>query len=249
MPAYVTYIAQIINFIVFVVILYFLLYKPVGRIMRERRDQMESQLREAEQKLAQARDLQAEAERQKEELEDRRDAILRETRDQAEQQRQELLQEAEDLARERLKRFRRVMEQERDELLGQIEDDLKQTILDVLKAVLGDASEAFARRGVERAVRLLDEMPEEEVAGARKAVSGLGGRVTVRSSGPLGEDEKQRLRSAVARRLGLEQVELEVEQDEELLAGLELVLGHVSLQAHWRGVVEEALQRTQTDAR
>ena len=40
-----------------------------------------------------------------------------------------------------------------------------------------------------------------------------------------------------------------MEQDEELLAGLELVLGHVSLQAHWRGVVEQALEGTQTVAK
>ena len=37
-----TYLAQVVNFIVFVLVLHWLLYKPVLRIMAERREAMEA---------------------------------------------------------------------------------------------------------------------------------------------------------------------------------------------------------------
>jgi mannose-1-phosphate guanylyltransferase len=47
-----TYIFQIINFLVFVAILYYLLYRPVQRMMQKRKDEMEAKLREAEKQRA-----------------------------------------------------------------------------------------------------------------------------------------------------------------------------------------------------
>ena len=41
-------IAQIVNFLVFVVILYYLLVKPVRKVMKERRDEMEAERRRLE---------------------------------------------------------------------------------------------------------------------------------------------------------------------------------------------------------
>ena len=51
MNAFWTYVGQILNFLIFIAILHYLLYKPVSRIMKKRRDEMASDLKEAEEKV------------------------------------------------------------------------------------------------------------------------------------------------------------------------------------------------------
>jgi F-type H+-transporting ATPase subunit b len=191
-----TYLGQIINFLAFVVILRFLLYKPVRRLMQQRREEMESQLHAAEKKLKDAETLRAETEQRARELDEKRDSILKQAREQAEAQRKELLEQAETLARERLERFRRIMEQERSDVLGKITGELRDTILEVAAAALGDASHVLTGRALEQVETLLLEMPDRELDTARKALNDLENRVQVRSAKPLTDDEARRLKSA-----------------------------------------------------
>ena len=238
-----TYIAQIVNFFIFVVILYFLLYKPVRSIMQQRKDEMEAELREAEKKLKEAEQLRAEAEKAAKELEDKRDAVLKEARDQAEAIRVELLKQTEQQGRERLERFRRIMEQERRELLDQISKQLRETIVQIAGAILGDASSGLAERAIARIGELLAAASEDERAAARRAVESAENRVEVHSAVDLDEAQTERLKNTIAEHIGIDNVTLNVTEDPSLLAGLEVTLGHVNLQAHWGGVIDEALRK------
>jgi len=243
-----TLIAQIINFLVFVAILYYLLYKPVRRIMQARKDEMEAELRAAEGQLAEAEKIRAETARQAKELEEKREDILKKAREAAEEQRRELLKKAEDEARERLERFRRVMEQERSELLDKITDDLRETIVELAGSILGDASEKLTDRGIERVAALLADMPPEELQKARDALAKQDNTARVRSASALGEPQINRLKSVLAEKLGADEIKLKLQEDRSLLAGLEVTLGHINLAAHWRGAIDEALRQKKQSA-
>lgn len=238
-----TFIGQIVNFIIFVVILYYLLYRPVGRILKERKDAMEAELREAEKLRAEAEAARNEAEKHEQELEAKRDAILKEAREQAETQRKELLQETEDEARARLDRFRRILKQERDDMLGKITDELRGTILHIAGAIVGDDSDRLADRSIERIESLLGDLSDEDLASARNALDGQEPSVQVRSAGPLSEQQQARLQEALAGKLAVENIALEVTEDSSLVAGLEVAVGHLNLSAHWQGLIDEALSK------
>jgi len=244
-----TYIAQIVSFLIFVVILYFLLYKPVRRVMQKRKEEMEAELREAEKKLKEAEGIRAEAEKQAKELEEKRDSILKKAREQADVHRKELLEQAEKQARERLERFRRIMEQERSELLDKITGELRDTIVQVAASALQDASDALGDRALDRIETLLGEMPKQEIEGARKALNDLDNRVPVRSATALTDDQLNRLRNVLSDKLDIKNLELEVSEDPSLVAGLEVAIGHVQLEAHWRGMIDEALQEQQDEVK
>lgn len=244
-----TCLAQIANFLIFVALLYHLLYKPVGRIMKQRRDDMEAERRAAEQKLREAEQIRAETEKQAKELEETREGILKEARDQAEAQRKELLQQAEDQARERLERFRRIMEQERVELLDEIGDDLRDTIVHVAGTVLSDAQCDLADRALQRVETLLDSLSTDELDGARNALATLGNRVSVRSAEAMTDGQRERLTKMLADGLGVDEIALDVEKDPTLLAGMTVTLGHIQLEAHWRAIIEGALRREQGQTR
>lgn len=244
----VTTIAQIVNFLIFVAVLYYLLYRPVKRIMQARKDEMERDLREAEKKLAEAEALRLETEKRAEELEASREKILKDARDQAEAHRKETLKQAEQQARERLERFRRVMEQERSDLLEKVADELRETIISVSGAVLSDASERLAERGIERLEELLSGMPADDLDNARKALAESGNRVAVRAAGSLDEAQQKRLKELLGGKLGIEGLELEVEEAPELLAGIEVTMGHIVLSADWRRVVDDELKTSTSGA-
>ena len=242
-----TWIAQIGNFIVFVVVLYFLLYRPVGRILKERKDAMEADLRKAEKLRAEAEQALAQAQKREQELEAKREGILKEAREQADKHRKEVLKETEDQARARVERFRRVLKQERDDLLEKITGELRTTILHVAGAVVGDDAGRLADRGIERVEALLQDMSSEDLERARNTLDRQGRPARVRSAAPLNEDQQNRLKKILGGKLGIEGIELEVEEDPSLVAGLEVALGHINLSAHWQSVIDDALS-AQKDA-
>jgi len=237
-----TYVGQIINFLIFVGVLYYLLYRPVRRIMQERKDAMEADLREAEEQRAEAERIREEAETKAKELEDKRDGILKEAREHAEEQRKEILDQAEDLARQRFERFRRIMEQERDETLEKIKGDLRDTIRSVAASALHDASQELADRAIRRVAELLDGLSDEDKEKVRTSVAEAENRVSVCSAGPLSPEQTERLAQIVQEKVGAEGLMVDVEEDASLIAGLEVTLGHIQLEAHWRDAIEEALK-------
>ena len=238
-----TYVGQIINFIIFVVILYYLLYRPVGRILKERKDTMEAELRQAEKLRAEAEEARAEAQKHEQELDAKRDGILKEATEQAEAHRKAVLKETENQARARLDRFRRVLKQERDDLLKGIKDELRGTILHVAGAVVGDDAGRLADRAIDRIEALLGEMSPEDIERTRKEMAAQGEAAQVRSAGPLSEEQLGRLEKVLTDKLGGEKVEIEVGEDPSLVAGLEVTVGHVRLAAHWQGVIDEAMKQ------
>ena len=237
-----TYVGQIVNFIVFLVILYLLLYKPMRRIMKQRKDEMEAELRKAETLRAEAEKVREEAEANARKLEEKRDAILKEARDQAETHRKESLKATEEQARGRLERFRRIMEQERNDLLGNITDSLRDTVAHAAGAVLNDSAVDLSTRGIERIEGLLKDLSDQDVQSARKTLENSENRVQVRSASALEDEHCDRLKKAVTNRLGCGEIQLDIEEDPSLLAGIDVTLGHLNLTAHWRAVIDDALQ-------
>jgi F-type H+-transporting ATPase subunit b len=238
----VTTVAQIVNFLIFAYILHRLLLKPVRNMMKERRDEMEAGRREAEQKLAEAEEMRTRAEAQAAELEASREKVMTDARDAAEAERKKLLDQARDEARSRLERYRRVMEQERTDALEGVQDELKETITDVARAVLRDADASLTDRAIERLGELLDELSDADQKSGRDAVA-ADEPVPVRFAGTLSDDQLDAIRALIAKKIDVAQkdIELELTEAPELLAGIEVALGHVQLEAHWRSVIDEAL--------
>lgn len=240
-----TYIAQIINFIIFVVVMYYLLYRPVRKILKERRDEMEGDLRKAERLREEADKVRIDAQQRLEELEKKQDDVIKEARRQAEAQRREILDKAEQQGKDRLARFRNIMEQERTELLENVSAELRETIIQVAGAALDDASEDLTERGIQRLSDILDKMSDEDKKSALEALKEAGGKLEVLSASSLDKKHQDKLAKLLADKLGTKKLDLEVKEDASLLAGFEITLGTVRLEAHWRGVVEDALKAKQ----
>ncbi|GEM_PF-1087345 len=237
-----SYLGQLINFIVFVVILYYLLYRPVGRIMRERREAQERDRRAAERERAEAEQAREEARQRADKLEKDRDEILRKAREQADQEREERLKQVEQEARERLERFRRVLEQERDEALENLREEVAQTVVRLSRSVLADAADTVNDRALDRADELLDGLSDQERKSARQALSDEDKTVRVRAAAELSDAQQDRVRERVAKALDLEGLRVQADVDPDLVAGVAIGMGPVQVEAHWRARIDKALR-------
>lgn len=245
-----SYFGYLLTFLVFVGVLYYLLYKPVGRILRERKEKQDEALRKAEQLRAEAEEIRGAAAKAQETLDAKREGILDETREQAEAERKELLKTAEDQARARIERFRRLMTQEREELLGELRGELRETILSVAHAMIGGDHAVFVERALRKVEDLLKDVSDGDVKAVRRALSEEGQPVSVTTASPLEDKDEDRLRDMFAERFDMDddEIRLKVSEDASLAAGFEIVVGPLSLSANWRDAIDEALKAKETES-
>ena len=238
-----TYIGVLVSFAIFVVILHRILYKPVGKLLKERKETMEAELAEAKKLREDAEQTLAEARKREHELEAKREGILKDTHEQAESERKEMLKAAEEQARVKIERFRRVMNQERDQLVESVTVDLRDAIYHVASAMLENDDEALSDRSIERVEGLMAELSNDDLKATRSALTRDGESAQVLSAVALNDEQQNRLKKIIADKLDLKEFSIEVKEDASLLAGLEVTLGHVNIAAHWKGFITDALKK------
>lgn len=130
--------AQIVNFLVLVVLLNRFLYRPVVRIMAAREERVRRRLEEAEALEMQAKAEIAAYQAQQEELRRERARLLEEAREEARQERARLLEEAARDAQNARERFGEALALERAELEASIKEGLVRQVCEAAGYVLGE---------------------------------------------------------------------------------------------------------------
>jgi F-type H+-transporting ATPase subunit b len=234
--------AQVVNFLILVLLLKRFLYGPILRAMESREERLAGRFAEAEEALQQARQAEAELRRQQQELEEARGQRLRAVEEEAEQRRKELMtatrEETAALRAAWLEALRR-----EQELFGrELKKRVGSEILHIARKSLADLSDVeLEERLVERFTAGLAELESE--ARQKLAAAGRDDGLTVRSSFELPD----RLRSLLTEGLQhvLQQpVETHFELDPELPLGIELAVGGLKLSwgvDHYFETLQEAV--------
>jgi F-type H+-transporting ATPase subunit b len=219
-----TTIAQMVNFIILLVVLKYLLYDRVLKAIDRRRDEIARQREQAE-------DAQQEAQREveqyrerREELESGRAAFLREAHEEAERHRDELLTEARTEVDRREEEWRLALESEKERLVDQIATEAGLSALAVAERVLGDlADESRGASLVSTFAERVQGLNKEERARLAAAIRQEGDGVVVRISPPLAAAERARVSELVEEGLGASVSRFEVDPD--LVWGIRLAAG------------------------
>ncbi len=237
-----TFVLEIINFLVLVWILKHFLYKPVLDVIARRRAGIEKTLVDAEA-------LQADAESLREQYEGR----LADWGRERQQAREALVQEIETERASKIAELQTVLDQEREkahvtEARHQVDAmrKIEETALmqgarfatRLLEQASGPDTEA---RLVELVITELTRLPAEHIAALRSSYGKMPEAIVVVSAFPLPDDQRQRLKQALAPVIS-PNIPLQFEQDSELLAGLRIMLGArvlgVNVQDELKGFTE-----------
>ncbi|HSN53259.1 MAG TPA: F0F1 ATP synthase subunit delta [Candidatus Sulfomarinibacteraceae bacterium] len=218
-----TLVAQVVNFVILLVLLHRFLYRPIMGVMAEREREIAERLDQADAARDEAVRVRAELEEAKKGLEREREARLDEAREEAAEERDRLLARARDEVEEKRRRWRRALERERSELADEIERRLTGVVRDAVERALGSlASASFDARVHEvflARLRALDDQRRAELGDAA-----AGGEALVRTAFELSRERRDELESALAEVLG-DDAEIRFEVADELAAGIEVAVG------------------------
>jgi len=231
---------QALNFFALVVILYLVLYKPVRRTMQQREDQIKERYEAAERKAQEADKARQAAEAKQHEIDGQRDQLLDEAKQAAEERHAVMLDEARAEADRLVERARDAIRREWMHAADGLGEALSRTVVALCAKVLESGGDSLTDRAVAEVIERIGRLEGADLDEAKRGAKE--GRMSVRTAAALPDEARQQLVKALGEKLGDTAVEVDVEEDVSLVAGIELALGTLRVRSHWRQRLDEALE-------
>jgi F-type H+-transporting ATPase subunit b len=219
-------LSQIVNFLILFLALRFLLWKPMLKMLNERKQRIAQGLEDAEQARKDRERAQAEYEERIKQAEQEREEILARAAEEGEGARAETLAQARAQAEQIVAEGKETVEQERQQMLAELRSQVAALSIAAANKLIGEGldeqrqrrliDEFFSGIKAGRVVVLEEQEIEQAKAGALTAL--------VTSALPLTEDEQKVVTSGLAEELG-QVPAIEFKVDPAILGGLVLKVG------------------------
>lgn len=144
-----------IAFLILLFLMYRTVWPSVNQAFKQRRDNIEGKLEQAEREREEAEQLLEQYRRRLRDAEDETQRILEEARSNAERVRRDLLAKAQDDAGRELNRARQVIRAERDQAVRQLRNEVGTLAVELATRVVGDSLDR------DRQLRLVDQYIDE----------------------------------------------------------------------------------------
>jgi len=217
-----TFGVQVANFLLLVVVLWFVLYKRVIKAMDQRERKIASHFEAAEEKEKAAQAAAEQAERQKQEIEAERESLLKQAVADADARRKELTDKARQDVEGHADRWRQDLEREKEAFLADMRTRAGDQVCAAARRALEDlADESLEARMVDVLIRRLQDLSEEEAREFAEAVQESGDPVVVATAMELDETHRKKATDAV-RDLVAADTAVEFQTAPELMCGVEL---------------------------
>jgi len=215
-----TIVAEIINFLILVVLLRLFLYKPIIRAMDTRQAEIESEFDEAERKRRDAEEQELKYRKKEEELESRRHQLMRQAEDQARKHREQLTEQAREDVDRLESRWKQELRREQQAFLQRLSRRAGEQVCSIARRALADLAEAdLEARMVETFIRRFASLDAEEREKFVAAIKQAGGALTVTSAFELSDELRGRLTDAFRQHV-LPDVEVQFDHSEDLICGV-----------------------------
>lgn len=220
-------LSQIVNFLILFVLLYFLLWKRILKMLEERKQRIAQGLADAEQARKDRERAEAEYQQRIEQAEQEREKILAKATGEGEQAREQILAGARTEADRIVAEARAELERDRQEMLVELRGQVASLAIAVSNKIIGETLDEQRQRG------LIDEffsgiragrvvvLDEEELEWAKR-MGAMTAHVT--TALPLSAGEQETVAAGLAEHLG-EKPELEFRVDPGILGGLVIQIG------------------------
>jgi F-type H+-transporting ATPase subunit b len=231
---------QAVNFLVLVWLLTRFLYRPVRRIIEQRKALVDEARNEAEKAKADAEAAHQRYEEERAKLPVERQEMLKKVHDELEEDRKNILGSAKGEAEKLLAAAKASIEDQRREALKGVKTDVA-TLAGVLAgrilggSAVGSLNDVF----LDRVEAEVDKLPEEERERLIKDLGEEGATLTVVTAGDLGSDDRCRWSDRLAKILG-PGVKPDFKTDAGIIGGAELHFPHAVLRFTWADQLKAA---------
>ncbi len=193
-----TVVAQVVNFLILVLLLRRFLYRPILRMMDEREAKIAARLEDAQRIQAEA---QAEAEayrRRNQELAERREALMFEAKEEAETWRKKLIARAHQEIDEARGRWYASVRQEQAAFIQDVRQRIGQQVVAIARQALTDLADAdLEARMIAAFLGQIHGMGQEERGRFAQAVERAGSKVSLHTTFPVPPEMQDRLAAEV----------------------------------------------------
>jgi F-type H+-transporting ATPase subunit b len=148
-------VSQLVNFTLLAVLLYFVAYKPILRMLDERSARIKKGLEDAELAAKRAAEMEQEFEQQMVEARKEGQEIIAQATQMSEKTRQEILEKAREEARAQIEKAREEIGRERDLAMAELRQQVADLSLTISERVIGEALDEQSQR------RLIAEFLEQ----------------------------------------------------------------------------------------
>jgi F-type H+-transporting ATPase subunit b len=218
-----TFIAQIINFIILVFLLWRFLYKPITKTMGERRKRIERQWKEAQQKQEEA-EAEAKSYRQKQQdLEQRREELLNEAKEKAKSEQETLIKQARQEVDRKQAEWHESIERQQESFLENLRQRVQEQTHKISRRALQDLANAeLEERAISVFIERLKHLEDEERETFRKSVQESEEDVVINSAFDISEETQQKLRDSLRQENIVNGNEIKFSTSSDLICGVEM---------------------------
>lgn len=220
-----TLIAQIVNFLILVGVLWHFLFGRIVKVLNNREEQIASRIEEAEQKKKEADQEKAEHTKKIQELEQKREEIMSQARSEGDEKRKEILQVAREEAKANKAKWQHSLEQQKKSFLKELRKRAGEQIYAIARRTLKDlANEDMEKHAIEVFMKRLEELGEDEMKELTKLAQKSDAGMLIISAFDIPDEMRQKIGELVEGQLGSD-VDIKFETEPELISGVELRAG------------------------
>lgn len=220
-----TVIAQIVNFLILLVLLKYLLYDRVLSAVDRREQRISEHMEEARKNREQAETRMQEVREKEQGLEKRRDEVLREAEQEADKHRQELEQEAQDAVARKRSEWLNRLEGQQESLADTLAEEAWTGAFRLSKMAMQRLADQQIGNGMVRAfIRELHDLDDQAVEDFIAGVDKAEGQVVIVTTESLPEEERESFIEALQQRIGRES-DIEWRTDDSIGLGIEVRAG------------------------
>lgn len=217
-----TVLAQIVNFLILLVLLRRFLYRPILNAMEERQHKITMRLREAEQREKEAANQMEEYRKKTTALEKEREQMLQDARDEADAQRKELLASARAEVEQTQARWHLALQQEKEAFVRMLYQRAGSQTAAIARQALADLANAELERQIIHVfIERIQKLDRAEREGLAESLRKPGEEITVRSAFEIPSELRQKIREAINHQLA-DTNGLRFVTDSQVLCGIEL---------------------------
>ncbi len=216
--------AQIVNFLILLLLLQRFLYGPIVKAMEDREALIASRLEDAEEKRGEA---EKEAERyrqQQQELKREQERISARAEEEVAEHRKKLLEKVRAEAEDTEKHWHEAIQRERDRFLRDLRERASEQVVDMLRQALLDLADAdLEQQMVDVFIQRLRELGGPDKQAMAESIQKSGGQVVIRSAFAIPEEARKTLVDVVADRiLDGNEIQARFERSPDIICGIEL---------------------------
>ncbi len=220
-----TFVAQVVNFLILIVLLWRFAYRPIIGAMDQRESAIRERLEEAERKRQEADEKAQDLDRKHDEFDSQREEMLNKAREEADQRRKELIAKARERVDESESEWRNSLERQKHALADELRRRAAEHVVAAARRVVRDMADADLEGHIlDLFERRLREVDDGTLQSLREAVDEGDGRLKVVSTFELSEQQRERLRNQLGDLIERDAAP-DFETDGALICGVELRSG------------------------